>query len=141
MPIGFFQTRTATAPSGTTYHQINDSTYTWSTPSGSRGTFQQYPVSGQSPTGTYVQYWGAGMADEELPIQDTRILDAHDNNVETLKAQGAFDEKSGYQKMKDRLKTKKDKLKAQGKARWNSWVQEHLLFRNNGGELNYLNMF
>ena len=130
---GFFQTRSATAPSGTTYHQINDSTYTWKHPKGDYGTFQQYPVSGQSPTGTYFQYWGAGSVDEELPIKDKDVLAGHNYNVETLKKQGAFDQPSGYQKFKK-------KLKKRAATSWNNFL-DRLKIQRDGGEVNYLNLF
>lgn len=130
---GFFQKRSATAPSGTTYHQINDSTYTWDTPEGAYGTFQQYPVSGQSPTGTYFQYLGAGSVDEELPIKDKFVLAGHNRNVETLKKQKAFDQPSGYQKLKT-------KLKKRVTTGWNNFL-ESLKIHRDGGEVNYLNLF
>lgn len=114
-----------TAPSGTTYTQVNDSTYNWANGSKS-GTVHTNPVSG--PYVTYMQYVGAGNVPEEKIIQDNEIKNQHLSNVKN----GTFiPEKSTWTQLREVVV-----------PMWNKFInkasQKLTIKEQEGGSLNYL---
>ena len=74
----------ATAPSGTTYTQINDSTYDWRGKTNGYGTIHLNPKTGAY--GTYVRYEGASIPPTEHRLSE-EYLNKHINNINSLQGQ------------------------------------------------------
>lgn len=93
--MGYFTTPNGTAQSGTTYHQKNDSTYIWGTPSGAHG---EIYIKKNQPS----EYYWYNSSGDRLPIEDPEIQKGHYDNIQYLKQNNMFD--TNWNRMKNFLK-------------------------------------
>lgn len=94
--MGYFTTPNGTAQSGTTYHQKNDSTYIWGTPSGAHG---EIYIKKNQPS----EYYWYNSSGDRLPIEDPEIQKNHYNNIQYLKQNNMFD--TNWNRMKNFFKS------------------------------------